>query len=263
MLQDDKLFNAPIDSNPQNILDVGTGTGIWAIDVADKYPSAQVIGTDISPIQPSWVPPNCKFEIEDCQLEWTFPENHFDFIYMRTLFGSIADWPALYKEAFKAIKPGGWFENFEFDNTVRSDSPIVAKDPDHVFHKWTSLLFEAAGKTGRGLEIAQDGRMKKHMEEAGFVGIVEKKWSVPVGGWSSDPKLKVVGQYNYLFCDQSLEGFAMYLLIQFMGWQYNEVQVLAAKMRAAMKDNKRLRPYYDVICVMGRKPESKGKEAEP
>src|SRR5690242_21794597 len=38
---DQKLHLAPI-SNPQQILDVGTGTGIWAIDMADQYPSAAV-----------------------------------------------------------------------------------------------------------------------------------------------------------------------------------------------------------------------------
>lgn len=47
-----KLHMAPIES-PQNILDLGTGTGIWAIDMADKYPSARVIGTDLSPVQPT------------------------------------------------------------------------------------------------------------------------------------------------------------------------------------------------------------------
>ena len=33
------LFHAPISDNPHNILDIGTGSGIWAKEVADKYPS--------------------------------------------------------------------------------------------------------------------------------------------------------------------------------------------------------------------------------
>jgi ubiquinone/menaquinone biosynthesis C-methylase UbiE len=48
-----ELHTAPL-KNPQRILDVGTGTGIWAIDVADRYPEAEVLGIDLSPIQPSW-----------------------------------------------------------------------------------------------------------------------------------------------------------------------------------------------------------------
>lgn len=31
MLLDDKLFLAPISGNPEKVLDVGTGTGIWAM----------------------------------------------------------------------------------------------------------------------------------------------------------------------------------------------------------------------------------------
>ena len=29
-------------------------------DFADDHPNVQVIGTDISPIQPGWIPPNLK-----------------------------------------------------------------------------------------------------------------------------------------------------------------------------------------------------------
>ncbi|VTT57537.1 unnamed protein product [Fusarium fujikuroi] len=57
---DGRLFYAPIDENPQRIADLGTGTGIWAIEIGEKYPSAEVLGLDLSPIQPTWVPPNVK-----------------------------------------------------------------------------------------------------------------------------------------------------------------------------------------------------------
>lgn len=38
----------------ERVLDLGTGTGIWAIDFADMHPEARVFGVDLSPIQPSW-----------------------------------------------------------------------------------------------------------------------------------------------------------------------------------------------------------------
>jgi ubiquinone/menaquinone biosynthesis C-methylase UbiE len=65
-----KLYFAPVE-NPQYCLDVGTGTGIWAIDMgrspakgrranhstdwfpADQNPQCQVIGIDLSPGQPT------------------------------------------------------------------------------------------------------------------------------------------------------------------------------------------------------------------
>ena len=105
MLLGGELYNAPITSSPQNILDLGTGTGIWAMDIAEygthppslytarlnpddrKFPNAHVIGNDISPIQPSWVAPNIEFIMEDFESEWQYERNHFDFIHARCLAG--------------------------------------------------------------------------------------------------------------------------------------------------------------------------------
>ena len=44
----DQHWISPI--HPTRILDVGTGTGVWAIDVTDQIPSAHVVGVDLSPI---------------------------------------------------------------------------------------------------------------------------------------------------------------------------------------------------------------------
>lgn len=75
--------------------------------MAEQYPSAHVIGTDLSPIQPDFVPPNCNFEVEDVTLEWTYPLNKFDFIHIRELFGSVPDWSFLLGEVYRCTKPGG------------------------------------------------------------------------------------------------------------------------------------------------------------
>ncbi|PMB73726.1 Secondary metabolism regulator LAE1 [Beauveria bassiana] len=57
---DGRLFYAPLGPNPQKVIDLGTGTGLWAIEFGDRYPSAEITGLDLSPIQPTWVPPNVK-----------------------------------------------------------------------------------------------------------------------------------------------------------------------------------------------------------
>jgi hypothetical protein len=41
------------------------GIGRWAIEVADDYPRANVIGIDLSPMQPTDVPENCEFIVGD------------------------------------------------------------------------------------------------------------------------------------------------------------------------------------------------------
>ncbi|PNH36751.1 hypothetical protein VD0002_g6446 [Verticillium dahliae] len=255
LLMDNKLSNAPIGNNPQRILDIGTGTGIWAIDMADEFPSAEVLGTDISAVQPSWLPPNCKFEIDDAQLDWTFPVNHFSYIHARHLYGGIDDWPKLYRQAFTHCAPGGWFENVEIELTTRAENPRYTLGPDHVFTQWRDLFFAAGDKIGRTFRIAENNRMERDMRDAGFVDIVTHQWKVPIGGWASDPKLKKVGLFNGLFIDQSIDGFVVFPIGEILGWSFDEVTVLVANMRAALRDPKAL-PYYNLHMVYGRKPDN-------
>jgi hypothetical protein len=61
-----------------------------------------------SPIQPIWVPPNCRFEVDDLEKEWTYKPNHFDFIFARCIAQAITDWPAVMKQAYKYLPPLFW-----------------------------------------------------------------------------------------------------------------------------------------------------------
>jgi hypothetical protein len=63
IVYDNKLHLAPIGLTLQSILDLGTGSGIWCIEMGDLYPSAEVTGVDLSANMPNWVPPNVHFEV--------------------------------------------------------------------------------------------------------------------------------------------------------------------------------------------------------
>ena len=98
---DGKLFTCPVaEKQIHRVLDVGTGTGIWAIDFADEHPAAHVLGIDLSPIQPIFIPPNVTFQIDDMEETWTYTDK-FDFIYSRMMTGSFADWPRFFEQSFE------------------------------------------------------------------------------------------------------------------------------------------------------------------
>lgn len=234
ILLGDRLFVAPINKkDPGRVLDIGTGTGIWALDFADEFPSSEVIGTDLSPMQPSWVPPNLKFEIDDCLMEWTWPEDHFDFIHARAMYGSIPDWTELNKSVLKHLKPGGYYEHVEIGCQGMSDH--VELDPDHVFYTWANTFYEAGEKMGRPFTICLDGESKKHMLAAGFEDIKEHRWKLPVNSWAKDKKLKHAGTLFHYALERDMEGFSMFACTQLLGWSKEEVHVLVAKMRQAIR----------------------------
>jgi Methyltransferase domain len=80
-----ELIGKPADNDKMlMIVDIGTGSGLWAIDVADQYPNARVIGTDISPTQPTDdLPPNCEFRLESLLDGLNFDDGSVDLLHSR------------------------------------------------------------------------------------------------------------------------------------------------------------------------------------
>lgn len=75
--------------------------GLICVTVGDEYPEADVLGVDLSPIQPSWVPPNVRFMVDDVEAEWMYPENSLDFVHARHMTSSLRNWPKLVSQAYK------------------------------------------------------------------------------------------------------------------------------------------------------------------
>lgn len=57
--------------------------------MGDKFPEAQVLGIDLSPIQPEWIPENVRFVIDDCESEWANGSG-WDFAHFRQMAGFLA-----------------------------------------------------------------------------------------------------------------------------------------------------------------------------
>ncbi|KAI0149624.1 S-adenosyl-L-methionine-dependent methyltransferase [Hypoxylon sp. NC0597] len=253
LMQDGKIYLAPIGDDVQKVLDVACGTGIWAIDFADLFPAAEVIGVDISPQQPQWIPPNLKFEVDDVTQPWTYEPNSFDYIHLRWLTGSVPDWYALYREIFKALKPGGYFEHKESSCLLISDDGTVVEGS--AIDQWGKVFTEAGKKFGRTFSVVEEGLQRKGMEAAGFEIVEEIDMKTPLGPWPADETQKLIGQYNRLAIEQDVEGFLMYMWTMVMGWTKEEIQVYAAHLRRELR-SPNIHAYYPQKLVIARKPET-------
>ncbi|KAH9908964.1 S-adenosyl-L-methionine-dependent methyltransferase [Xylariomycetidae sp. FL2044] len=248
---DGRLYLAPLEKEKvHKVLDVGTGTGIWAIDFADEFPDAEITGTDISPIQPGWVPPNLKFEIDDFAEPWTFGRDVFDFVHMRYLYGSVQDWQALFREAYAACKPGGWVQSFEADAMIYSDDGTIADTS--AMAQWGRLFNEGARKMGRVFTPLDDDLQEASMTAAGFVNMEVVRQKVPIGPWAAEKKWEEVGAISQTSLSSDLEGYVAYMA-KLVGWTTEEVHVYCAQLRRELR-SKKYHPYYHQRIVYAQKP---------
>lgn len=189
-----QLNLAPISSHPQKILDLGTGSGIWAIDIAEKYPSAVVIGADTAAVQPNLLPPNLQFEIEDVTLDWLWAKSSFDFIHARELTMAIPDWPKLISQSFETLKPGGYLELSASIPDFRSDDGTLP--PGTAYVEVAQMYFDMADRIGCS---GKDPMLwKDQLIAAGFTDVVEKVLKIPTNPWPKDERLKQIGAFELL-----------------------------------------------------------------
>lgn len=243
---DDALFKAPIQLPPKNVLDVATGTGIWAIQMAKMYPDSNVIGTDLSLIQPEG-PPNCSFIKEDAELdEWTLPVV-FDYIHLRMIHTCFDDYRALFKKCYDNLEPGGWIELQ--DAVFKLMCTDGTADGSYI-ERFSHLILQAGESIGRDLDIPS--KYKDMLTEAGFLDVVEDIGPVPGNPWPDEAKFKSLGYWQMINSHRALRGFG-WKLFRKLGMEPDDIEDLVEKAKTDITDS-RLHFFFPIYVVYGRKP---------
>lgn len=255
-LLSNRLTTVPL-SSPSKILDVGTGPGDWAMAMGDEYPEAEVIGTDIAKIQPSAVPLNVFFEIDDAEDEggWTWPDDEFDLIHFRSLAGAFSDWSYIYSEAYRSLKPGRWIEVLDFDN---HDKSLLHFFPESSsVRTYLTTLNDCARRAGKPRGVAH--LQPEVFAAAGFVdvGIIEKV--IPMGAWPEDKEEKKLAKHFLVAQLCGVESLCLRPFTEQMGWEIEKIRELCddvtQSIRTVSLDPKSKGLGFTVKIVTARKPD--------
>ncbi|KAJ5710493.1 S-adenosyl-L-methionine-dependent methyltransferase [Penicillium malachiteum] len=247
LLYKGQLFQSPIDS-PSRVLDVGAGSGKWAMDMGVMYPDATITGVDLSPIQPSWTPGNVKFDVEDVNKEWNYADK-FDLIHVQGMAGMIKDWAYLSGQAMNTLTPGGYLEIHDFllgttsdDGTLSSDSNLTRFN-DYIVKRYHILEMDHFPST----------RIQESLERAGFLDIQRKMFYVPTNTWPMDQETSELGRFWNLHFMEAIQG-SIELFVKFGGLSQEDALSFTESVQAEV-NNRRIHAYDVVYVFTARKPD--------
>jgi ubiquinone/menaquinone biosynthesis C-methylase UbiE len=173
-------FAAPI-QRPMSILDVGSGTGRWATEMARLFPDANVIGTDnvapapdTTPSDDGARPDNFAFIQGNILEGLPFADGAFDYTHMRLLLFAIpeARWPDVARELVRVTRPGGWIELVE-TGPQRNGGPAM----DQVVNWITQASLK------RGINPLLGPSIGGFLGQAGVPQVAAREIALPVGAY--------------------------------------------------------------------------------
>ncbi|KAI1961087.1 hypothetical protein LOZ58_003575 [Ophidiomyces ophidiicola] len=231
LVLDGRLYLSPLTKDPRKVLDLGTGTGSWALNFAQT-------------------PRNCIFEIDDFEAEWPYqPSASFDFIHARNIAGSVSDYDKLFDQAFDHLSRGGYLELQNLEANFFSDDGTDKRAVTAT--QWQQLLLIGSEKFGKRLDV--EDMWKEKMEKAGFVDVVDESFKVPLRPWAKDPKLRQLGELQAIQIKESIESYSLALFTRILGWTVDELDILLTAVRNDFSDP-RSHLYGRMRFIYGRKP---------
>jgi SAM-dependent methyltransferase len=155
------------------VLDIGTGSGIWCLEMATEFPTAEIYGIDLSDRFPTTIKPrNCTFISGNILDGLPFDDAHFDFVFQRMLCAALtkAQWHQVCKEIYRVLKPGGYVEFFDFDGLARGGPKSEE----------LSKMFLGTGLL-RDVDMTMGAKVADTLQKGGFIVETKTYVSIPYG----------------------------------------------------------------------------------
>jgi ubiquinone/menaquinone biosynthesis C-methylase UbiE len=171
-------YAAPL-TNPLGILDVGCGTGRWAMEMAQLFPAANVIGVDIQrphleTAKVEALPLNYAFVQANVLEGLPFADADFGFVHMRLVGNAIPlnRWPATLGELVRITRQGGWIE------LVEMAPPRNAGQGAAAIQMWTMQLMAS-----RNMDAFPGARLVEALRQAGLANVDYREVTLLVGNY--------------------------------------------------------------------------------
>ncbi|KAF4810797.1 putative methyltransferase tdiE [Colletotrichum siamense] len=217
--------------------------------MGDLFQHAEVIGNDLSAIQPIWVPPNVKFEIDDVESSWVGHQK-YDYIMCRYMAAAIRDWPKLIRNIYDHLNPGGWAEFQDMDIELYSEDGTLTDS--HATKQWSRTFVTTLASMG--LEPAPGPQLEGWVwSHGGFTNVSHRKYRVPVGPWPRQTFFKNLGMLNLIQTLEGLEGFSLKMFCGVLGRTREAVMTQIEEVSEELKSGT-VHSQFDIHVVYGQKP---------
>lgn len=197
-------YAAPIE-RPARILDVGCGSGRWAMELAAQFPQAQVTGLDLTPPPADDArtlgngldrrPPNYGFFQGNVLEGLPFSDETFDFVHQRLLITAIPTdrWPFVVRELARVTRRGGWVELAECGVPEKGGPGLMG-----LWQSWIALC------ATRNVDFTMGHTFGELLRQAGLRRVDQRARAFPMGAYGGR-----VGQMSATDClavGQALRG---------------------------------------------------------
>ncbi|EJU04582.1 S-adenosyl-L-methionine-dependent methyltransferase, partial [Dacryopinax primogenitus] len=174
---------APTPDHVRQILDVGSGAGVWTIQMAYRYPHAEVIGVDlVLPAGDRPPPDNCRFEADDVSLGMSHYQSMFDLVHCRAISHGVPDMEAFLDDIADTVRPGGviilvdgMMQLFREDKSLMDASESYFQKV--LFHGYNALKARGSG-VDTCLLLRRMMENNPKLKNLGY-----KEIFIPIGSW--------------------------------------------------------------------------------